>query len=63
MEHNWALDELIKYLHTWSGVNVYIKKNNADPIDLIYNNLKTAWGSDNIKRKVVWKLLFSVRRR
>lgn len=62
MEHTWTLDEMIKYLHTWSGVNVYIKKNNSDPIDLIYEDLKAAWGDENIKRKIIWKLLFAARR-
>jgi ubiquinone/menaquinone biosynthesis C-methylase UbiE len=28
MEHNWSLLDTVKYLHTWSGVQVYIKKNN-----------------------------------
>ncbi len=62
MEHNWSLNDIIKYLHTWSGVQIYIKKIKKDPIDLIYNDLKKLWGDSEIQRKVKWRLLFRVNR-
>jgi ubiquinone/menaquinone biosynthesis C-methylase UbiE len=62
MEHSWSFKELIMYLHTWSGVQVYIKKNKKDPIDLIYDELKNAWGDGKRKRRTKWKFLFNVSR-
>ena len=55
----WTLDEFVKYLHTWSGTQSYIKTNNKDPIELIYRGLKDAWGKIR-KREVKWDLLLKV---
>ena len=62
MEHSWSFKEIIMYLHTWYGVQVYIKKNKTDPIDLIYDELKKAWGDGKRKKRIKWKLLFNVSR-
>ncbi|MFI5145197.1 MAG: class I SAM-dependent methyltransferase [Ignavibacteria bacterium] len=62
MTKYWSISDVVKYLHTWSGVQVYIKKNKKDPVDIIYGSLKAAWGNSLIKKKIKWKLLFRVTR-
>jgi ubiquinone/menaquinone biosynthesis C-methylase UbiE len=42
--YDWSFDQMIGYLSTWSAVQHYIKGNNQDPVDLIRDELKTAWG-------------------
>jgi Methylase involved in ubiquinone/menaquinone biosynthesis len=46
----WTFDQLIGYLETWSAVQHYIKKNNSNPLDLVYNHLKNAWGDQEFKQ-------------
>ncbi|HXU25762.1 MAG TPA: methyltransferase domain-containing protein, partial [Bacteroidia bacterium] len=43
-QYRWTLEQLIGYLNTWSAVQHYIKSNNKNPINLIYDNLKQSWG-------------------
>jgi len=58
IELDWSLSELLCYVYTWSSVQKYIQKNNADPIKEVYHNLAAAWGEKNTwhKRKVVWPI-------
>ncbi|MEO6220452.1 MAG: class I SAM-dependent methyltransferase [Ginsengibacter sp.] len=41
-KYNWELEQVIGYLNTWSAVQHYIKKNNENPIDIIYGQLQQA---------------------
>lgn len=45
----WRLDHLIGYLETWSATKNYMKVNNKNPIDLIYDDLKKVWGNEHAK--------------
>lgn len=54
----WTFDELAGYLQTWSSVQYYISKNNQNPIDLIYDDLKLSW--ENNDKKVVFPLLLRI---
>ncbi len=45
---HWNFDQLWGYLHTWSGVQNYIKKEGVDPLLLIEEELLTAWGDDEL---------------
>ena len=62
MTQNWSMTNVVKYLHTWSGVQVYIKKNKKDPVEIIYDSLKAAWGNPIRNKKIEWKLLFRINR-
>jgi SAM-dependent methyltransferase len=64
IELDWNLSELIGYLYTWSSVQKYIEKNNADPIKQIYDDLAAAWGENQIwrRRRVVWPIYMRVGR-
>lgn len=44
--YSWSFEHMIGYLNTWSAVQHYVKKNNNNPVDLIYDNLSLVWGSE-----------------
>ncbi len=48
MKH-WSLEQFAGYLRTWSGVKHYIAKENQDPILLVMDDLKKAWGSSELQ--------------
>lgn len=57
-QFTWTFETLIGYLQTWSSVQHYISKNNKNPIDLIYNDLKVSW--QNNDQKVIFPLLLRI---
>jgi SAM-dependent methyltransferase len=59
MEYDWNIDQLTGYLSTWSSVQHYINKNNTDPLTLVSEQLKQAWGVEAIK-KFTFKILLRV---
>ncbi len=42
--YSWSVEGVIGFLNTWSAVKHYIKQNNQNPVDLIADRLKDAWG-------------------
>ena len=57
-QFTWSFEELIGYLQTWSSVQHYISKNNQNPIDLIYDELKISWHKSD--KKVTFPLLLRI---
>lgn len=53
MQKQWTLSQLYGYLGTWSATQKYIAANNKDPRELILEDLKQAWGTDET-RQVTW---------
>lgn len=53
--YEWEFHELLGYLRTWSAVKHYQKANNEDPVNLIENELKNAFGKSG---QVVFPILF-----
>lgn len=49
----YTFDQMIGYLRTWSGVRHYIENEHTDPLNLVLNDLKKAWGS-NTELEVYW---------
>ena len=45
---NWNFDQLLGYLHTWSGVQNYIKKLGNDPLLPIEGQLREVWGDEEM---------------
>jgi hypothetical protein len=39
-EYKWNADQLAGYLRTWSAVQNYIKKNNSDPVEEVFPEIK-----------------------
>lgn len=55
----WSYDEFIGYIGTWSAVKHYTKLHNKNPVSLIADKLKTAWGH-TLKRVFIFPLLLRV---
>lgn len=53
-EYQWSFDHLIGYLETWSAVKHYEKEKGENPVNLIKNELKIAFGNKN---KIVFPIL------
>lgn len=45
--HHWNADQLIGYLGTWSGVKNYIKQQGHDPVALVADDLRKAFGTSD----------------
>ncbi|RYG22358.1 MAG: methyltransferase domain-containing protein [Chitinophagaceae bacterium] len=45
----WNFDQLVGYLETWSSLQHYIRAHGNNPIDLVYTDLKRAWGDQHVK--------------
>lgn len=45
MVYQWSFEQLIGYIGTWSAVKHYIKQNNEDPVLIIKDALRSAWGN------------------
>lgn len=52
----WNFDQLIGYLNTWSSLQHYKKAHDQNPLDLVFEELKNAWGND-IEKKVIFPVL------
>ena len=61
MKIEWSFEHLIGYLNTWSALQKYIKENQKNPIELVYEDLQKAWGP-RTTRKVHWDLGLRVSR-
>ncbi|MDR7210850.1 methyltransferase domain-containing protein [Flavobacterium piscis] len=57
-QFTWTFETLIGYLQTWSSVQHYISKNNQNPIDLIFDDLKISWKNNN--QEVTFPLLLRI---
>lgn len=55
-ELNWNLDDLVNFLLTWSCTQSFIKEKNSNPIDIVMEDLKKAWGSKDKRIMSRWKL-------
>ena len=62
IELEWDMNSLISYFYSWSSTQKYIEKNNSDPVERIYRDLKAAWGQEQFKRKVAWPVYLKVGR-
>ncbi len=56
IEKKINLSELLGYLNTWSAVKEYELRNNANPINLVAQELESAWGDPLVKHKIVWPI-------
>ena len=55
----WTFDHFIGFLNTWSGVQHYIKANENNPIDLVYDHFKKHW-KENETKQVKFPVLLRV---
>ena len=50
MVHSWDLEHLLGYLGSWSATQRYRKQNGQDPVALVADVLKAAWGDPKAAR-------------
>ena len=53
---HWTADQFLTYLRSWSGTQRYIRALEHDPVALIENDLRAAWGQSDRVREVRWDL-------
>jgi SAM-dependent methyltransferase len=56
----WSIEHFIGYLGTWSAVERYKAEHGTDPVDLVQNDLRSAWG--DAEREVRWPLAIRIGR-
>lgn len=56
IEETWQLERLVGYLGTWSAVSAYRRANGADPLALVGDALRAAWGPAERERRIRWQL-------
>jgi len=63
MTREWNLQQLCGYFTSWSALQRYRKKNGSDPLELVMEDLRQAWGTDPEKTQVVtWPLTVKLAR-
>ena len=50
---HYSLQQLVGYLRTWSGVKHYLQREGADPLEIVMDELKEAWG-DAETHAIIW---------
>ncbi len=61
MRLDWAVEQMLAYMRTWSGTQRYQKAKGSDPIALFEQEFRQAWGAG--KRDVRWPLTLKVGRK
>ncbi len=56
MTAEWRFDYLVGYLSTWSAVTKYRAGTGGDPVRLIEEEMRAAWGDTKRMRRVSWPL-------
>ena len=54
------LEQLMGYLRTWSATQRFIAANRRDPLEEIYDELRSAWGEAQQLHRVVWPVTLRV---
>ena len=48
MHYEWTAEHMAGYLNSWSAVQHYIKANGSNPVDIIKDDLRNAWGDEEL---------------
>jgi ubiquinone/menaquinone biosynthesis C-methylase UbiE len=60
MRAEWKVDQLLRYLGTWSATQRFVAAEQRDPLAEIEGELRKVWGEDG--RRVIWPLTVRVGR-
>jgi hypothetical protein len=58
MRLDWTVEQMLAYMRTWSGSQRYMQAKGSDPIALVEEELREAWGDGT--RDVRWPLTLKV---
>lgn len=61
IKSEWTFEHLLGYFETWSAIKHFIKANNFNPVDNIFDKLKNAWGND-VTKEISFPILLRVGR-
>jgi len=61
MRKAWTADDAAGYMGTWSATRGYVAAHGTDPVDLVRDDLRRAWG--DAPREVKWPLVLMVSRK
>lgn len=53
---NYTMEETMNYMFSWSGLQEYINQHGTNPLDLIEDSLKQAWGDPESTHEIKWYL-------
>lgn len=59
----WNYEQLVNYLNSWSGVQNYKNQVGKNPVDIIEEELKNAWGNVDDKKLLTWQLHMKIGRK
>jgi len=62
MKANWTLDQMLGFIHSWSGTQQYIADHGEDPVQLIAEELNALWGSPQNVHELNWPLYLRIAR-
>jgi SAM-dependent methyltransferase len=62
MEINWNLIQLAGFLDSWSATQRYKAQKGSHPLEIIWPQLRAAWGDENDQRLIRWPLHFRIGR-
>ena len=62
IEVSWDLHQFTGYLNSWSATQRYKAQNGNHPLELIWDELASAWGAENEPRLIRWPLHFRIGR-
>jgi ubiquinone/menaquinone biosynthesis C-methylase UbiE len=62
MTAEWNAEHLIGYLRTWSATQRFMAANQRDPLKDVEEDLRSAWGDVDQRRRVAWPLTVRVAR-
>jgi len=62
MMAEWNAEHLTGYLRTWSATQRFMAANQRDPLKKVEEDLRSAWGDAEQRRRVVWPLTVRVGR-
>ena len=54
MEMEWTLGQLVSGFRTWSAALLYKKQHGVDPLDVLADEFRAAWGDPEQPRRVTW---------
>jgi ubiquinone/menaquinone biosynthesis C-methylase UbiE len=58
----WDLNQLVGYLSSWSAAFKFMEKHRSYPMDVILDDLRSAWGEADSRRELRWPLFIRVGR-
>jgi SAM-dependent methyltransferase len=57
---DWNLNQMLAFIHSWSGTQQYIKERGEDPVALIEKELSRIWGNHTRIHTVRWPLYLKI---